>query len=199
MAEAMTTGSTIVGALWPSRSENRLWRAALLAVLGSALLAVSAQIEVPFWPVPMTMQTLAVMIIGMTYGWRLAGATTALYLFEGAVGLPVFAGGAFGLVALFGPTCGYLFGFVVGAVIMGLLSERGWDRHIATAVAALFLGTAVVFLLGYLWLAYFLGNMETAFNAGVVPFVLGDLCKIALAAALLPLAWKVIDRKSDKV
>jgi biotin transport system substrate-specific component len=193
MADAVITAPTLAGALWPSSTANRAWRAVLLAVLGSAFLAVLAQIEVPFYPVPQTMQTLGVMVIGMTYGWRLAGSTIALYLVEGAVGLPVFAGGA-SSAALVGPTAGYLFGFVLGGMVMGWLAERGWDRNPITAIAAMVLGDAVVFALGWGWLAYFIGDAGKAFELGVLPFLFGDACKIALVAAGLPLTWKLLKR-----
>lgn len=196
MADAVTTAPTLAGALWPSRSENRLWRAVLLAVLGSVFLALLAQIEIPFWPVPQTMQTFGVMVIGMTYGWRLAGATVLLYLVEGAAGLPVFSGGA-STAALLGPanpTAGYLVGFVVGAVAMGWLCERGWSRHPVTAIAALVIGDAIVFALGYAWLAYFLNDAAKAVELGVLPFLFGDACKITLVAAGLGLAWKRLQR-----
>ncbi|HKY95406.1 MAG TPA: biotin transporter BioY [Kiloniellales bacterium] len=193
MADAVTTAPTLAGALWPSSAENRIWRAVLLAVLGSAFLALLAQIEIPFWPVPQTMQTFGVMVIGMTYGWRLAGSTIALYLVEGAVGLPVFAGGA-SAAALVGPTAGYLFGFVLGGMAMGWLAERGWDRHPVTAVAAMLIGDAIVFVLGYAWLAYVIGDAGKAFELGVTPFLFGDACKIALVAAGLPLTWKLLRR-----
>ena len=193
MADAVITAPTLAGALWPSSTANRAWRAVLLAVLGSAFLAVLAQIEIPFYPVPQTMQTLGVMVIGMTYGWRLAGSTIALYLVEGAVGLPVFAGGA-SAAALVGPTAGYLFGFVLGGMVMGWLAERGWDRNPITAIAAMVLGDAVVFALGWAWLAYFIGDAGKAFELGVLPFLFGDACKIALVAVGLPLAWKLLKR-----
>lgn len=193
MAEAVTTAPTLAGALWPSSAENRVWRAVLLAVLGSAFLAVLAQIEIPFWPVPQTMQTFGVMVIGMTYGWRLAGATIALYLVEGAVGLPVFAGGA-SAAALVGPTAGYLFGFVLGGMVMGALAERGWDRNVVLAVAAMLVGDAIVFILGWGWLAYFIGDAGKALELGVLPFLVGDAAKIALVAAGLPLSRKLLKR-----
>ena len=196
MADAVTTAPTLAGALWPSRTDNRIWRAVLLALLGSAFLALLAQIEIPFWPVPQTMQTFGVMVIGMTYGWRLAGSTVLLYLIEGAAGLPVFAGGA-STVALLGPvnpTAGYLVGFVFGAMAMGWLCERGWGRHPVTAVAALLVGDALVFAVGYAWLAYFLDDAGKALEFGVLPFLFGDACKVALVAAGLGLAWKRLKR-----
>jgi biotin transport system substrate-specific component len=200
MADAVTTAPNLAGALWPSSADNRLWRSALLAILGSAFLALLSQIEIPTQPVPQTLQTLGVMVIGMTYGWRLAGSTVLLYLIEGAAGLPVFSGGA-STAALLGPanaTAGYLVGFVVAAAVMGWLCERGWDRNPLTAILALVIGDAIVFALGYVWLRDFLASVgadpSTALDLGVTPFLYGDACKIALVAAGLPLAWKLLKR-----
>jgi biotin transport system substrate-specific component len=110
------------------------------------------------------------------------------------VGLPVFAGGA-STAALVGPTAGYLYGFVLGGMAMGWLCERGRDRNPITAVAALLVGDAIVFVLGYAWLAYFLGDAGKALELGVLPFLFGDACKIALVAAGLPLAWKLLQSR----
>lgn len=118
---------TLHQAIWPTNRELRLLRPVLFAVLGTLLLIASARVQVPFWPVPMTMQTFVVLIIGATCGARLGAATVALYLAQGAVGLPVFAGGG-GLAYMAGPTGGYLVGFLVAAVVVGWLAERGLDR-----------------------------------------------------------------------
>lgn len=190
--------TTLVGALWPADRVPALARNALLAVVGTLLLTISAKVQVPFWPVPMTMQTFVVLVIGMAYGPRLGAATLLLYLAEGAVGLPVFANTperGIGLAYMMGPTGGYLIGFVISAALVGRLAERGWDRSILTTLAAMTLGTAVIFVLGWSWLATLIGP-EKAFAAGVVPFLPGAALKIALAAALLPAAWKLVDRRA---
>ncbi len=192
---------TLASVLWPRRDAQRLLRPALLAVLGSLLVAVSAQIEVPLWPVPITGQTFAVLVIGMAYGARLGAVTLALYLAEGAAGLPVFAGFAAGPAVLMGPTGGYLLGFVLAAGLIGHLAERGWDRGPLTTALAMLIGNAVIYLPGLAWLAVFLASakslaMDAAFkvslSAGLTPFLLGDALKLALAAAALPLAWKLL-------
>jgi len=188
-----TAHPTLAGAAWPQAADSWL-RMAVLAVAGTVLLTVSAKIQVPFYPVPMTMQTFAVLVIGMAYGWKLGGATLLLYLAEGAVGLPVFAGTpekGIGLAYMAGPTGGYLAGFVLAAGIAGWLGEKGWDRSIPMTVAAMVIGTAVIFVPGYAWLAALIGG-EKAWAFGVLPFLWGEVFKIALAAAVLPGAWKLI-------
>ena len=188
-----TAHPTLIGAAWPQATGSWL-RLALLAIAGTVLLTVSAKIQVPFYPVPMTMQTFAVLVIGMAYGWKLGGATLLLYLAEGAAGLPVFAGTpakGIGLAYMAGPTGGYLVGFVLAAGIAGWLGEKGWDRSIVMTVAAMVIGTAVIFVPGYAWLAALIGA-EKAWAFGVLPFLWGEVFKIALAAAVLPGAWKLI-------
>ena len=188
---------TLVGALWPVRRASRpALRAIALMLLGTVALWLSAKIQVPLWPVPITMQTFVVLTLGVAYGWRLAGATLLLYLAEGAIGLPVFAGnwseGA-GIKHLAGPTAGYLFGFVIAAAIVGRLAERGWDRNAVTAGAAMAIGNLVIYAAGIAWLGAMIGY-GTAIDVGLLPFLVGDALKIALGACLLPLAWKLIGR-----
>ncbi|SDH06611.1 biotin transporter BioY [Roseospirillum parvum] len=197
-ALAPTLAPTLAGTLWPVAETRaaRLGRALLLAFAGSLLLTLSAKVQVPFWPVPMTMQTFAVLVLGMSLGWRLGMATVLLYLAEGALGLPIFAGTperGLGLAYMAGPTGGYLVGFVLAAGLVGRLGEAGWDRGVLTTLAANALGTAVIFGCGFLWLSALIGA-ESAFTAGVVPFLPGAALKIALAAACLPLAWKLLKR-----
>ncbi len=148
----------------------------------TALLAVSARVQVPFWPVPMTLQTLAVLGIAGFAGARIAGATMLAYLAEGAAGLPVFAGGG-GVAYLMGPTAGYLAGMTIAAVLVGELVRRANGRTLATG-AAMLLGIAVVYGAGAGWLAQFVGAAK-AFDVGVMPFVAGDAVKALLAAALV--------------
>jgi len=188
---------TLAGALWPVRRASRpALRAIALMLLGTVALWLSAKIQVPLWPVPITMQTFVVLTLGVAYGWRLAGATLLLYLAEGAIGLPVFAGswseGA-GIKHLVGPTAGYLFGFVIAAAIVGRLAERGWDRNAVTAGAAMVIGNLVIYALGIAWLGAMIGY-GTAIDVGLLPFLVGDALKVALGACLLPLAWKLIGR-----
>ena len=187
------TAPTLIDTIWPRQSGGFL-RMGLLAVAGSILMALSARIQVPMWPVPMTMQTFAVLVIGMSFGCRLAGATLLLYLAEGAVGLPVFAGGG-GIAYFAGPTTGYLIGFLVAATLVGWLGEKGWDRSVPLTFVAMFVGTGVIFVLGVAWLAVFLDNFQAALANGFSPFIIGAFIKIALAAAVLPLVWKLAIRK----
>lgn len=168
-------------------------RELVLLAAGSALLAVSAQIVVwlPLSPVPVTGQTLAVLLIGALYGSRRGTACVGAYLVEGACGLPVFAGGSSGLLYLLGPTGGYLVGFLGAAWIVGVLAERGWDRRLGPALAAMALGTAMIFVCGLIWLALYVGPGRVLAQ-GLVPFLPGAAIKIALAAVLVPIGRKMI-------
>ena len=186
---------TLAAAVWPTGSEAgfRAMRAVLLALVGSALVAISAQIQVPMYPVPMTMQPFAVIVIGAAFGARLGAATLLVYMAEGALGLPVFAGLKGGAAMLTGPTAGYIVGFVLASGAVGWLAERGWDRNIVTTVAAMTIGMALIYLPGVAWLASLIGT-EKAIAAGMMPFLVGDAVKIALAALVLPGAWWLIGR-----
>ena len=158
-----------------------------LVLAGTALLALAAKVQVPFWPVPMTLQTLAVLMIGATLGARMAGATLLAYLAEGAVGLPVFASGA-GLAYMAGPTGGYLLGFLLAAVFVGLAADRGWLRGGVPAAAVMFAAMALIYLPGVAWLAALIGA-EKAVAGGLVPFLPAEAFKLALAVLLArPLA-----------
>ena len=175
----------------------RAWLYDLILVAGGSLaVAASAQIafRLPFSPVPVTAQTLAVLLVGALLGsWR-GGISLLLYLAEGAAGLPVFAGGAAGTSHLLGPTGGYLFGFVAGAVLTGYLAERGWDRRVSTTLAAMFLGTAAIYAPGLSWLAVVTGG-ESVLALGLYPFIPGAIVKILAAALLLPAGWKWLGPK----
>jgi biotin transport system substrate-specific component len=184
MATAHHAPTTFAELLWPAQGASRALRAVLLALLGSALLTISAKIEVPFYPVPMTMQTLVVLLLGMAYGARLGTATVLLYLAEGAAGLPVFAGTperGIGIAYILGPTGGYLAGFVLSAAITGWLTER--RRDWLALVLAVTAGSIVVFIPGVLWLAHLIG-FEQAIAHGLMPFLWATLVKGAIAIAL---------------
>jgi len=161
-----------------------LLRPALLALGGSLAIAASAQINFPMQPVPMTMQSLVVLMVGVAYGWKLGAATVLLYLVQGALGLPVFAGFRGGAAVLVGPTAGYLFGFVAAAALAGFLSAQGWARGWWRCALTLTAGHAVLFAFGILWLAGLLG-FERAIAAGLLPFIPGTVFKVALGVALL--------------
>jgi biotin transport system substrate-specific component len=183
---------TLIGRLWPEKTVT-LFRWGVLILVGSLFLAVCAQITVWTVPVPVTMQTFGVLVVGAVYGWRLGAATVAAYLVEGAIGLPFFAGLTGGLPILFGPTGGYLFGFVAAAAMVGWLAERGWDRNILTMALAMLIGNVVLYVPGLLWLSTFFG-WEKAIEYGLSPFILFDAVKLAAAALLLPAAWQFLRR-----
>lgn len=175
-------------------------RNAILAVAGSLALWLSAKLQVPFYPVPMTMQTFVVLVIGTSFGWRLGAATVALYLVEGALGLPVFAGTpekGIGLAYMVGPTGGYLLGYLPAAALCGFLASRGWDRGIVTTALSMLLGTVVIYAFGLSWLGAVVGWDKPVLAWGLTPFVFGDLLKLALATAVLPLIWKFVGRTRD--
>jgi biotin transport system substrate-specific component len=167
----------------PSAAE-RIARGLALALGGSLMLAVSAKVQVPFHPVPMTLQTLVVLLIGAALGARLAAAAVALYLIEGLAGLPVFAGAVAGPVYMAGPTAGFLVGFLVAAAVIGFAADRRCDRSWIRLLVSLSLGHAVVFAFGFMWLAELIGA-EKAFAVGVAPFALATVVKTLLAVALV--------------
>ncbi len=195
------SSQSLAAAVWPQNA-NRAVQTIALIVGGTVILAISAKISVPFWPVPMTLQTLAIMAISAAYGSRLAVATVVAYLAEGLAGLPVFAlGAAAGPAYFLGPTAGYLAGFVLLAWIVGSAADRGWDRSIPRLLASMVVADVVVFALGFAWLAWLFPTSSgsgigaaAAFSNGVAPFVVADLLKIALAALAVPAAWKLVDR-----
>lgn len=160
------------------------WKLAAVLV-GSLILTLSSWIEVPMVPVPVTMQTFAVTLIGALYGWRLAAATILTWFGQAAMGMPVLAGGAGGLPHFFGPTGGYLFAFLLAAMLTGWLAERGWNgRRVGLAFLAMLAGNALCLVIGAAWLATLIGPKQ-AIIAGVLPFILGGVLKSGLAAVTL--------------
>lgn len=187
----------LAAAVWPQPAAGipLVLRSVILIVLGTALLTLSAKINLPLPFVPMTLQTLVVLVIGALYGWRLGCTTILAYLAEGALGLPVFAGPVGGLAPLMGPTAGYLAGFVAAAFITGWLSERGWDRSVPLLFVAMALGHIVILAAGFAWLAFGIKlGVEKAWLIGVVPFLAGSLVKNALGAALVPATRRLLGR-----
>lgn len=168
---------------------NGAWMIAAV-IGGSLLIALTAQVSInlPFSPVPVTGQTFGVLLVGAAYGWRLGGATVVAYLGEGIAGMPVFSNGGSGWAWIEGPTGGYLLGFVAGAMVVGWLAERGWDRHPFTTAAAMVLGNIVIYIAGVWGLQRFTG-WDRVWDLGVEPFIAGDIVKILLAAGVLPGAW----------
>ena len=191
--------ATLHSTVWTTENSiDGMLRATILAVVGTMLLTLSAKIQVPFYPVPMTMQTFMVLALGMAYGWRLGAATMLLYLAEGAMGLPVFAGTpekGIGLAYMMGGTGGYLIGYVLAAAATGWLAEKGWDRTIFGTASAMLVGNALIYVPGLLYLGMLFGWDKPIVAWGLTPFILGDAVKLALAAGVMPLAWKVL-RKS---
>jgi biotin transport system substrate-specific component len=170
-------------------------RDAILIVTASLVTGLCAQAEVqlPFTPVPMTLQPLAVFLVGAALGSRRAAAAMLAYLVEGAAGLPFFSGGAAGVAHLFGPSGGYLLGFVPAAYTIGWFAERGWDRHVLRTFAAMAAGSVVLFACGLAQLAAFVPRAQLL-ATGLLPFLAGDLLKMLLAAFLLPGLWKLLER-----
>jgi biotin transport system substrate-specific component len=168
----------------------------MLLVIGVVILSISAHVKVPFYPVPMTLQTLVVLLIGMSYGSRLGGVTILSYLFLGAFGAPVFSGGA-GFAYLIGPTGGYLLGFFVSTVLLGFLAERGMGKTWKTSALLALIGTSTIYLLGLAWLTSIIGH-EKAIQFGFLPFIYGDLLKLVLVSISIPLAWNLVQKITKK-
>jgi biotin transport system substrate-specific component len=166
--------------------------------LGAGLLAVSAKVAIPFYPVPLTMQTFIVIALGLALGpWR-GLAAVILYLGSGAVGLPVFAGTperGVGLLYMTGPTGGYLVGYMASVLVAGLLAIRGLDRKPSTALIAALVAGAIVYVPGLLWLGVTIDFDKPVLELGLFPFILGDLLKAGLAAFLFPLAWRLVPQR----
>ena len=173
---------------------QRTLRYALLALAGSVLITICTQISLPLFPVPMTLQTFAVFLIGLTYGWRLGGITVSLYLLEGAIGLPVFSGGKGGMIVFMGPTAGYLVGFLLAATACGWFAERGFDRSYFRLFLSLIVGNILIYTPGLFWLGTLIGWDKPVLEYGLYPFIGGDLLKIAMAVLLLPTVWKIVNR-----
>jgi len=189
--KAMTIPSVVVDRLVRGRVAADM----LLVIGASALIAIAAQVAIPlpFTPVPLTLQPLAVIFVGVALGSARGAAAAALYLLEGFSGLPVFAQGHGGAIWLTGPTAGYLFSYPFAAGLAGFISERGWGSSMVRAITGMLLALGVIYLGGWSWFAV-LTDARTAYVLGVAPFVLADIIKVALGAALLPKAQQIIAR-----
>jgi biotin transport system substrate-specific component len=165
----------------------------MLVFSGCLLVAIMAQVRIPlpFTPVPITGQTFAVLLVGAALGSRRGLASLGVYLLLGALGLPFFAGGTGGIVHLFGPTAGYLFGFLASAWVVGRMADKGLERRFGPALLVFLAGTAVIYLFGLTWLGFYIG-FQKVLAAGLFPFLIGDVIKLAAAAAALPAAWKLV-------
>ena len=181
----------------PQNGAARLGVQIVLAVLGTLLLTLSAKTKVVLGPVDMSLQTLAVLLIAASFGFRLGVATLLLYLAEGAMGFPVFQSSpekGVGIAYMLGTTGGYLAGFVVMAAIVGWAADRGFDRNPIKLFGVMLAANAIMLTMGFAWLATLIG-VEKAWAFGVVPFIVGDLIKVALAAALVPAVWSLLPKR----
>jgi biotin transport system substrate-specific component len=202
---------TLANRIWPQAASSNLVRNIVLAIVGSLLVAGAAQITVPMWPVPMTLQTLAVLGIGAAYGSRLGAATLGLYALEGAVGLPFFAGGKSGIFdakldyLLPASSMGYVVGFILAAWLVGKLVESGWVNSLFKSIMATIAGALVLYVPGLIWLAIWAstagvvpegeGAVQTALAWGLYPFMLGDAVKAIIAGLAVPAAGLMFPRK----
>ena len=187
MQSTLSLRHQLTSIFW-ARADKQFIKNTLVVILSSILLALAAQIQIPLQPIPITLQNFTVLLISMAIGWRLGTLAVALYLLEGALGLPFFAN-HLGLAELFGPTGGYLVGFLLAAFVCGTLIEKGWGRFTTTALLAALIGFSIVFLCGLLILTHFVGFSQ-ALTLGLYPFVLTDLAKCLLLAMLIPFFWR---------
>jgi biotin transport system substrate-specific component len=194
------TSETLAQRVIPRRGilENTWVYNLLLTFGGSWFVAILAQISIPlgFTPVPITGQTLGVLLVGSLLGTRLGTIALLLYVAQGAIGFPFFADGGSGVEVLYGATAGYILGFVLAAALTGWLAERGWDKRVSTTILSMLLGTLLIYVPGVLWLSTLVGGLGAAMVAGVLPFLPGAAIKIAVAAGVLPGGWKLLG--SDK-
>tara|TARA_R110002124_G_scaffold85148_2_gene221084 strand:+ start:3615 stop:4226 length:612 start_codon:yes stop_codon:yes gene_type:complete len=203
MAVTLTTPNTLLGLYQPKGDAAKLASNLATVVLGTLLITICAKINVPVWPVPVTLQGFAIAALAAAFGMRIGVATVGLYLLEGAMGLPVFATGG-GLAYLVGPTGGFLIGFVALAAIVGFAADRGASGKPLALFSAMLVGDAVMFVLGFTWLALMAGQagwidqanvLGSAFVKAVQPFIVWDILKMALAALTVTGAWKLVSRR----
>lgn len=169
---------------------------AMVIAIGTCLLTLSAKTQIPFWPVPLTLQTFVILVFAMTLGTPLATVTMCTYLGLGALGLPVFAGTperGLGLAYMAGPTGGYLAGFLLATLACGWLGSRGWDRSVLRTAAAMLIGHAIILGAGFLWLCHLIGPAK-AYSLGIAPFYAATAVKTLMAMALLPVTWRTLRR-----
>jgi biotin transport system substrate-specific component len=194
MSAQFSIGPSLIDRVIPRSIVNDI----VLIFAGAALTAVAAQIAIPMWPVPITGQTFAVLLVGAVLGASRGALSMIAYLSMGAAGLPVFTGASSGLG--FGPTFGYLVGFIAAAAVIGWLAQLNWHKKPAGVFASFLIANSIIYLFGLPWLAFALGNLGMAnelsavLTAGLLPFLIGDALKMILAVAALPLAWKYLGR-----
>lgn len=203
MAVTLTTPNTLLGLIQPKGDIAKLASNLATVVLGTLLITICAKINVPVWPVPVTLQTFAVAALAAAFGMRIGVATVALYLLEGAAGLPVFATGG-GLPYLMGPTAGFLLAYLPMAAIIGFAADRGASGKPITLFATMLAADALVFVVGFLWLLTMAGQAQwidqtdvvaSAFAKAVQPFIIWDVLKMALAALTVTGAWNVFGKR----
>ncbi len=178
-----------------SAGTARMAKRAALVALGVALLVLAAKLRIPMWPVPITMQTFVVLAVGAAYGPVLGGVTMLAYLGLGALGLDVFTSSSAdvnGLAYMLGATGGYLAGFLIAGVAMGLLARRGWDRSFGSMALAMAIGSLLIYVPGVAWLGQTIGWDKPVLDLGLYPFLLGDALKLALAALVFPALWRLV-------
>ena len=203
MAVTLTTPNTLLGVFQPKGDAAKLAANLATVVLGTLLITICAKINVPVWPVPVTLQGFAIAALSAAFGLRIGVATVALYLLEGALGLPVFATGG-GLAYLVGPTGGFLLGFLVMAAIIGYAADKGASGKPLTLFAAMVVADAVLLVLGFAWLLLLSGNagwidqnnvVASAFAGAIQPFIIWDILKMALAALTVTGAWNILSKR----
>ena len=171
----------------------------VLVAAGAALTAIAAQVQVPLWPVPVTGQTLAVLLVGSSLGALRGTLSMVLYAVLGMVGLPVFSDAASGMGVVLGPTGGYIVGFIFAAAFTGWIAQRSWDRRILRSILAFAGGTAVTFLVGLPWLAVTLGlDLQQTLEGGLYPFIIGGAVKSVIAAGVVTLGWRYVQREDRR-
>jgi len=191
---AVTMNRVLGEAFGPQAGAARAAKEVALVLGGIALLTLAAKIRVPMWPVPITMQTFAVLALGAGLGLRLGLMSVLGYLALGAAGFAVFTGEAAGLAYIAGPTGGFLAGFALAAAAMGLLARRGWDKSVLGMAGAMLVGTAIIYTVGLGWMAHLFAaehGLAWVFEKGMLPFLPGDALKLVLAALVVPGLWKL--------
>lgn len=200
MATLLATPNTLFGAVQPQSSTARTLTSLAVIVAGTVLLALAARVQIPFIPVPATLQSMTVALLAAAFGWRIGVATVALYIVEGLAGLPVFAGGG-GAHYVFSPTFGFIVGWLAMAAIIGKAADTGWSKSVLPLFGAMVIGDAVSFVFGFVWLVAMAGGatwidqsnvLGSAYAAAVEPFVIWDVLKMAFAALTIAGGWQLL-------
>ena len=200
----------LIDALWPNTKSQNFIRNFSIIIIGTILLAISAHVKIPIPPVPVTLQTLVVLVFAMSVGWKISFITFAFYLFQGTIGLPVFANPPYsGPFYLVGSSGGYLLGMLLASFVVGYLAEKNYDKNYFKSLFAIFLGTLIIFIPGLIWLGFWFDNFhpklaeniglfegyKLALTHGLLAFKFTEPVKVALAASITPLLWQYISKK----